>query len=89
MHESALAGVQIDPALTAELLQRLAHRLPGDPEQLGQLTLHEVLAGLELAGDDELLNRLDHALTERGGTGNLGGRRLTGLIRQQHDRLQD
>ena len=45
VHERALAGPQVHPAFGLHAVQRLADRLPADPELAGQVGLHHVLAG--------------------------------------------
>ncbi|GHB45999.1 hypothetical protein GCM10010331_36860 [Streptomyces xanthochromogenes] len=65
MHERALRGTQIDPAIGAESLERLAHRLPGDPEPAGELTLDQVLAGAQGSGGDQFEEGVVDALAQR------------------------
>ena len=67
VHEGALGGPEVDPALGVQPLQRLAHRLPGDAEVPGELALDEVLAGAERAGDDEFEQGLVDAVAQRSG----------------------
>ena len=64
VHESAVAGAQVDPPLVGQPLQRLANRLPGHPQDFGQLAFHQVLAGSETSRDDEILHRLVYPLAE-------------------------
>jgi hypothetical protein len=65
VHERTLARAQVDPALGLEPVQGLAHRLPAHPELPGQLGFHQVLAGPEGAGHDELGQGLVHRLAQR------------------------
>ena len=65
VHEGALAGPQVDPAFGFHAVQRLADRLPADPELAGQVGLHHVLAGGQLTADDQVDQRVVDRLPQR------------------------
>jgi hypothetical protein len=65
VHERAVAGPQVHPALVVQPLQCLTHGLTGDPEHLRQFALDEVLAGGQPPGDDQFLHRLVDVFTQR------------------------
>jgi hypothetical protein len=65
VHEGALTGPQVDPPLGLHAVQRLADRLPADPELPGQVGLHHVLAGRQLTADDQVDQRVVNRLAQR------------------------
>jgi hypothetical protein len=65
VHEGALAGAQVHPALGFQAVQRLPDRLPADAELAGQLGFHKMLARPEIAADDEIDQRVVDRLTQR------------------------
>lgn len=76
VHERALRRPQIHPALGVQPLQRLPHRLPRHTEVTCELTLDQMLAGLQGAGRDEFEQRLVDTVAQRAGTFELGHRTL-------------
>ena len=58
-------GPLVDEPFVRQLPQCLADRDPGDAEPVGELALHEAIAGAELPTDDELPDRLAHRVAHR------------------------
>ena len=65
MHEGALAGPQVNPALGLQAMQGLTDRLAAHTQLPGQLGLHQMLAGPQPAPDDELHECLVNRLPQR------------------------
>jgi hypothetical protein len=65
VYEGPLARPQVDPAFGLQPVQGLAHRLPADAQLPGELGFHQVLAGPEGAGHDQLDQSLVHGLPQR------------------------
>ena len=68
VHESALRGAELDPAVGLQALQGFSHRLPADAEVLGQLVLDQVLAALQGAVHDQFHDRVVDGLAQGSGT---------------------
>ena len=68
MHESALRGTKVDPAVCLQALQGFAHRLPADAEVLRQLVLDQVLAPLQRSVHDHFHDRVVDGLAQGRGT---------------------
>ncbi len=68
VHEGALRGTELDPAVGLQALQGFSHRLPADAEVLGQFVLDEVLAPLQGAVHDQFHDRVVDGLAKGSGT---------------------
>ena len=68
VHESALRGAELDPAVGLQTLQGFSHRLPADAEVLRQFVLDQVLAALQGAVHDQFHDRVVDGLAQGSGT---------------------
>ena len=68
VHERALRGAQVDPAVGLQPLQGFTHRLPADAEVLGQFVFDQVLAPLQGALHDQVHDRVVDGLAQGRGT---------------------
>lgn len=74
VHEGALGGTEVDPAVGLEALEGFADRLAADTEVFGEFGFDEVLAGLEGAADDQFGQRVVDGLAQRCRAGDAPGR---------------
>ena len=68
VHERALRGAEVDPAVGLQTLQGFTHRLPADAEVLGQFVFDQVLAPLQGALHDQVHDRVVDGLAQGRGT---------------------
>jgi len=68
VHEGALCGTELDPAVGLQTLQGFSHRLPADAEVLRELVLDQVLAPFQGSVHDQFHDRFVDGLAQGGGT---------------------
>ncbi|MNY16384.1 hypothetical protein D3C86_1496460 [compost metagenome] len=74
-HRRPAPGLDLDQSFCRQRAQRLAHRNAGHAQLLRQRVLHQPLAGVVLAAEDALPQRIGHKREKRGMLGAQAGSR--------------